>query len=184
MEKTYSSRHVRPRYGCTRRGNYARQTRRDARRQSQRLFDNSVEVREVLQLAQPGTLALERRPQRDELGFQLLHLVRVREQTVCADHQRGTHGVGACEHEGLRLLVEAFRRGDSFVAVGFGIHEAMVDGQVVGEQFELFGVVCELVYLTEKELWSSEFGTQAYRMVERGEGDKPAVNLQALLSVG
>jgi hypothetical protein len=88
---------------------------------------------------------------------------------VCADHQRRAHGIGACEHEGLRLLVETLRRGHGFVAVGLGVHEAMVDGHVVGEQFELFGVAGEFVYLAEKKLWNSERGTQVYRIIERRE---------------
>jgi hypothetical protein len=45
----------------------------------------------------------------------------------------------------------------------------MVDGHVVGEQFELFGIIGEFVYLAEKELWNSKRGTQVYRIIERWE---------------
>jgi len=71
---------------------------------------------------------------------------------VCPHHECVADGVCAAEHERLGLLVQAAGGGDRLVAIGFGVHQAVVDGHVVGEEFELFRVIGEVVDLAEEQL--------------------------------
>jgi hypothetical protein len=55
-------------------------------------------------------------------------------------------------HERLCLLIQAAGRGDRLVTIGFGVHQAVVDGHVVGEEFELFRVIGEVINLAKEQL--------------------------------
>lgn len=71
---------------------------------------------------------------------------------VCPHHECVADGVSAAKHERLSLLVQAARGGNCLVAIGFGVHQAVVNGHIVREKFELFWIIGEVIDLVEKQL--------------------------------
>ena len=74
---------------------------------------------------------------------------------MCSDHERITGGVSATKHKRLCFLVQATCRRDLLVAIGIGIQQAVVDGIVVREKFELFRIVSQIIDLIAEELYWS-----------------------------
>ena len=67
-------------------------------------------------------------------------------------HQGVTNGITTAEHERLTFLVKTASRWNGTISERFWVHEAVIDGHVVRELLQLFGIISQVADLLFQKL--------------------------------